>query len=74
MVLRQRLDHLLAKEEEQAILTAENHELDRPGGSHVNQQSTNPLESIEPGTTCQGGCYPGADAATPMDARKGGAA
>jgi hypothetical protein len=74
VVLRKRLDHLLAKEEERAILMVEEQELDRPGGSHVNQRSTNPLESFEPGTTCPDCCHPGTDAATPMDTRNGGAA
>lgn len=73
VVLRQRLDHLVA-EEEQAILVVKEQELDRPGGSHVNQRSAKPLESIEPGTTCPDCCHPGTDAAAPMDTRNGEAA
>ena len=74
VVLRQRLDHLLEKDDRQAILTAKKEELDRPGGSDVNQRSANPLGSIKPRTTYQDYCDPGPDAAPPMDTGNGGAA
>ena len=74
VVLRQRLDHLSAKDDEQAILMVKEQELDRPGGIHVHQSSTSHLESIEPGTTCPDCCHPGTDAAAPMDTRNGDAA
>jgi hypothetical protein len=74
VVLRQRLDRLLAKDDGQAIITAKKEELDRLGGSDVNQRSANPLESIKSRTTCQDYCDPGSDVATPMDTGNGGAA
>ena len=48
MVLRQRLNYLLEKNDDQAILMAKEQELERPGGSYVNPGSTHPLESISP--------------------------
>ena len=74
LVLRQRLDDLLAKEAGQAIIMAKKEELDRPGGSYVNERSANPLEAIKPRTTGPDHCDPGSNAATPMGTGNGGAA
>jgi hypothetical protein len=74
VLLRQRLDCLLEKEVKQAILTVSESELDRSGGSYVDQRSPNPLGSDEPRTTGQDHCYSDRDAAAPMEPGKGGAA
>ena len=74
LVLRQRLDDLLAKEAGQAIITAKKQELDRPGDSYVNKRSAKSLESIKPRTAGPDHCDPGSNAAAPMDTGNGGAA
>ncbi len=73
VVLRQRLDQLLGKEDKQAILMAEEQELDRPGGSYVNQGSAHTLGSIEPRTASPDYCASGSDAASSMEPGNGGA-
>ena len=45
VILRQRLDCLLEKDVKQAILTVDEPELDRSGGSYVDQRSPGPLGS-----------------------------
>ncbi len=74
VILRQRLDCLLEKEVKQAILTVNEQEADRSGGSYVDQRSPNPLDSDEPRTTRQDHCHPGRDATAPMEPGNGGAA
>lgn len=74
VILRQRLDCLLEKEVKQAILTVNESELDRSGGSYVDQQSPNPLESDEPRTAGQDYCHSGRAVAAPMESGNGGAA
>jgi len=73
VVLRQRLDHLLGKNDKQAILMAEKQELDRPGGSYVNQRSAHALESIEPRTASPDYCSSGSDVTPPMGPGNGDA-
>ena len=72
VVLRQRLDYLLEKEVKQAILTISEPELDRSGGSYVDQRSPNTLDSDEPRTAGQDHCDSGRDAAAPMEPENGG--
>jgi len=74
VILRQRLDCLLEKGVKQAILTVSEPELDRSGGSYVDQRSPNPLDSDEPRTAHQDHCHPGRDAAAPMEPGNGGGA
>lgn len=74
VILRRRLDSLLEREVKQAILTSSEQVLDRCGGSYVNRQSSNALESDEPRTTGQDYCHPGGDAAAPMEPGSGDAA
>jgi hypothetical protein len=74
VILRQRLDCLLEKEVKQAILTVNEQEPDRSGGSYVDQQFPNPLGSNEPRAAGQDHCDSGRDAAAPMEPRNGGAA
>ena len=74
VILRQKLDCLLEKGVKQAILTVNEPEPDRNGGSYVDQRSPNPLEANEPRTARQDHCHPGRDAAAPMEPGKGGAA
>jgi hypothetical protein len=74
VLLRQRLDYLLEKEVNQAILKAHVSVLEPCGGSYDNRQSTNSLGSNEPRTADPDLGHPGADAATPMDPGNRGAA
>ena len=73
VILRQKLDFLLEKGVKQAILTVNEPEPDRNGGSYVDQRSPNPLEANEPRTARQDPGHPGRDAATPMEAGNGSA-
>lgn len=74
VILRQRVDGLLEKEVKQAILTVNEPEPDRSGGSYVDQRSPNPLGSNESRTTCPDHHHPGRDAVAPMEPGTGGAA
>lgn len=74
VILRQRLDDLMKKEVEQAILTVSESELDRSGGSYVDQRSPDPLDTDGPGAAGQDHCYPGRDATASMEPGNGGAA
>jgi len=73
-VLRQRLDCLLGKTVNQAILTISEPELDRRGGSYVDQRSPNLVGSNESRTAGQDHCNSGRDATTPMESKNGSAA
>jgi len=72
-VLRQRLDCLLGKTVNQAILTISEPELDRRGGSYVDQRSPNLVGSNESRTAGQDHCNSGRDATTPMESKNGSA-
>ena len=72
VVLRQRLDHLLGKNDKQAIIMAEKQELDRPGGSYV-KRSAHALGPIEPRTASPDYCASGSDAASSMEPGNGDA-
>jgi len=74
VLLRQRLDQLLKKEAQQAILTTGEPVLDLCGGSDANQSASNPLGTDEPGTTRPDHCHPGADVAATMAPGNRGAA
>jgi hypothetical protein len=67
VLLRQRLNQLLAKNGQQAILSTGEPVLDLCGGSDVNQSASNPVGTNEPGTTRPDHCHPSADAAAAMD-------
>lgn len=71
VVLRQRLDHLLGKEDRQAILMAEEQELDRPGGSYVNQRTARALASIESRTASPDYCASCSDVTPSMEPGNG---
>jgi hypothetical protein len=72
VILRQRLDSLL--EVKPAILSTSEQVLDQCGGSHVDRQSSNPLESDEPRTAGQDHRHPGRDAPPSTEPGDGGAA
>jgi len=74
VVLRQRLDHLLGKEDKQAILMTEEQEFDRSGGSYVvNQGSTHAVGSIESLTASPDYCASGSDVTPSMEPGNKGA-
>ena len=73
VVLRRRVDGLLEKEVNQAILTVSEPEPDRSGGSYVDQGSSGSLGSNEPRPAGQDHCHPGRDAVAPMEPGNGGA-
>ena len=74
VILRQRVDCLLKKAVKQAILTVNEPELDRSGGSYVDQRSPDPMGSNEPRAAGQDHCDFGRDAVAPVEPGKGGAA
>jgi len=74
VLLRQRLDQLLEKETQPAILSTGEPVLDLCGGSNANQSASNPVGTNGPGTTCPDHCHSGADAAAAMDPGNRGAA
>ncbi len=74
VLLRQLLDQLLAKEDQQAILSTGEPVVDLCGGSDASQSASNPLGTNEPGTTRPDHCHPGTDATAAMDPGNRGAA
>jgi hypothetical protein len=74
VVLRQRLDYLLEKAVNQAILTISEPEPDRSGGSYVDQRSPDPVESDEFRTAGEDYCDSDRDVAAPVEPGNGGAA
>jgi len=73
VILRRRVDGLLKKEVNQAILTVNESELDRSGGSDVDRRSQNPMGTDESRTASQDHRHPGRNARPPMETGNGGA-
>ncbi len=73
LLVRQRLDTLLAQAGEQTILMAKGLECDEPGGNHANRRD-NPLGAVEHRATSSDHRHSCSDAATSIDPTSGGGA